>query len=408
MRILHTADWHLGKRLQEFSRLEEQEQVMEEIIEIADSEDVDLVILAGDIFDSFNPSHQAIELLFRSLRRLSKNGERPIIAIAGNHDSNQLVEAPDPLARELGILFYADYSSLIKTGMLDSGVEIPRSEEGFVELKLPKYKEPVRIILAPYANEVRLKTYLGEENREEEFRTQMQLRWSKLAEKYMDSEGINLFAGHFFFVKDGETPEKEPESERPILHVGGTQALFTSNIPNQVQYSALGHLHRYHILGGAKGPVVYSSSPLAYSFSEAHQEKTVVIVDIAPAAQAEIKPIALTKGRPLYRKRFKGLKEALDWLEENPFCFVELTYVTEHSIDAQTRKTLFNAHDGIVSLIPEITDPNRIQQASIQVDDLSKDMTELFTKFYESEKGITPNPELTEIFKEVIAQKSEL
>ena len=381
---------------------------MEEIIEIADSEDVDLAILAGDIFDSFNPSHQAIELLFRSLRRLSKNGERPIIAIAGNHDSNQLVEAPDPLARELGILFYADYSSVIKTGMLDSGVEITKSEEGFVELKLPKYKEPVRVILAPYANEVRLKTYLGEENREEEFRTQMGLRWSKLSEKYMDSTGVNLFAGHFFFVKEGETPEKEPESERPILHVGGTQALYTSNIPDQVQYSALGHLHRYQILGGAKGPVVYSSSPLAYSFSEADQEKRVVIVDLAPAAEAEIKAVGLKKGRPLYRKRFTGLKEALDWLQENPYCFVELTYVTEHSIDAQTRKTLFNAHDGIVSLIPEITDPNRIQQASLKVDDLSKDMTELFTKYYESEKGITPNSELTEIFKEVIAQKSEL
>jgi len=407
MRILHTADWHLGKRLQEFSRLEEQEQVLEEIIGIAEDEEVDLVILAGDIFDSFNPSHQAIELLFRSLRRLSKNGTRPIIAIAGNHDSNQLVEAPDPLARELGILFYADYDSVIKTGKLDSGVEIRNSEEGFVELKLPKHKEPVRIILAPYANEVRLKTYLGEDDREQEFRDRMQFRWKKLADKYMDSQGINLFAGHFFFVKEGETPEKEPESERPILHVGGTQALYTSNIPEAVQYSALGHLHRYQVLGGAKGPAVYSSSPLAYSFSEADQEKKVVLVYLERDSEAEVTPIGLQKGRPLHRKRFSELKEALDWLAENPYCFVELTYATTHSIDAQTRKALFNAHDGIVNLIPEITDPSRMQQSSLHVDDLSKDMTELFEKYYESEKGISPNPELTEIFKEVIAQKSE-
>ena len=62
LKILHTADWHLGKRLQEFSRIEEQKEVLEEIIQIAESENVDLVLLAGDIFDTFNPSHEAVEL----------------------------------------------------------------------------------------------------------------------------------------------------------------------------------------------------------------------------------------------------------------------------------------------------------------------------------------------------------
>ena len=68
MKILHTADWHLGKRLQEFSRLEEQKLVLEEIIQIADREEVDLVLLAGDIFDTFNPNHEAVELLYKTLK----------------------------------------------------------------------------------------------------------------------------------------------------------------------------------------------------------------------------------------------------------------------------------------------------------------------------------------------------
>src|SRR5690606_14135224 len=104
MRILHTADWHLGKRLDNFSRLDEQILVMDEIVEKADKYQVDVVIVAGDLFDAFNPSTEAIELFYRTLKRLTKGGARPVIAISGNHDSPSLIDAPDPLARECGII----------------------------------------------------------------------------------------------------------------------------------------------------------------------------------------------------------------------------------------------------------------------------------------------------------------
>ena len=407
IKILHTADWHLGKRLQEFSRLEEQKLVLEEIIDIADQENVDLILLAGDIFDTFNPNHEAVELLYKTLRKLSKNGERPIIAISGNHDSTQFVEAPDPLARELGILFYSRYDSIIPTGNLDSGIEITKSESGFVELKLPKFDFPIRVILAPYANETLLKTYLGEGDREAEFREVLQEKWKQLANKNCDENGVNLFVGHFFFMKEGTTPEAEPESERPILHVGGTQALFTKNIPSQIQYAALGHLHRYHSVGHEHCPVVYSSSPLAYSFSEADQEKKVVLIDAEPNQAVTYKAIGLKQGRPLYRMTFEKLEETLTWLEENPYCYVEITYVTEHSIDAATRKAIMKAHDGIVNLIPQIKNPQGQENYHLKVEDLGKDMSHLFQLFYKSEKGQEPNEELMEIFREVISQSNE-
>jgi exonuclease SbcD len=404
MKILHTADWHLGKRLQEYSRLEEQKLVLDEICQIADQQNVDLVLLAGDIFDTYNPTHEAVELLYKTLRRLSKNGTRPIIAISGNHDSTQFVEAPDPLARELGILFYSRYDTIIPVGTLDSGVEITRSESGFIELKLPQFDFPVRLILAPYANEVSLRTHLGEEDREAEFRNLLARNWQDLADRYCDTAGVNLFVGHFFFMKEGEKPEAEPESERPILHVGGTQALFTDHLPTQIQYAALGHLHRYHPVSHPSIPVVYASSPLAYSFSEADQEKKVVIIDAEPAKPLSYHPIGLSQGRPLYRVKFDELAKALLWLEENPYCFVELTYETDHSIDAATRKAILKAHDGIVNLIPQIKNPLGKQDYSLQVADLGKDMVTLFQLFYQSEKGQKPNDELLEIFKEVISQ----
>jgi exonuclease SbcD len=405
MKILHTADWHLGKRLQEYPRLEEQKEVLQEIVDIAENEEVDLILLAGDIFDSFNPNHEAVELLYKTLKKLSNNGQRPIIAISGNHDSTQFIEAPDPLAREMGIFFYSKYDSLIPSGKLDNGLQILQSEPGFIELELPKFDFPIRIIMAPYANEVLLKTYLGEGDREQEFRDLMASKWKILAEKYCDNKGINLYIGHFFFAKEGEPLEAEPESERPILHVGGTQALYTRNIPAQIQYAALGHLHRYHALAKEPCPIVYSSSPLSYSFSEAEQEKQVVVVNLSPGKSAVYKPIKLTKGRPLYRKTFNELPACLEWLEENPYCFVELTYETENSIDADTRKAIMKAHDGIVNLIPQIKNTLGQESLSLKVEDLEKDMVSLFQMYFKSERGQEPNTELIDLFKEVISQE---
>ena len=406
LKILHTADWHLGKRLQEYSRIAEQKLVLEEICKIADEEEVDLVLLAGDIFDAFNPSHEAVELLYQTLRKLSKNGTRPVVAISGNHDSTQFVEAPDPLARELGIFFYSRYDSIISCGTLEGGLKITKSDTGFVELNLPKFDFPIRMLLAPYANEVSLRTYLGEENREEAFRELLAQNWKALADRYCDDKGVNLFIGHFFFVDEGSSipPDAEPESERPILHVGGTQSLFTQQLPHQIQYAALGHLHRYQTVSKSPCPVVYSSSPLAYSFSEADQEKKVVLIHAQPALSVQYNPIALKEGRPLYRVSFDNLQETLTWLENNPYCFVELTYQTDESIDASTRKAILKAHDGIVNLIPQLRNTTGQTQDELRAEDLSRDMESLFRLFYTSEKGQEPHADLVDLFKEVLSK----
>jgi exonuclease SbcD len=397
----------LGKKLQEFSRIEEQQEVLDEIVQIAEEENVDLVLLAGDIFDTFNPSHEAIELLYKALKRLSNGGKRPIVAISGNHDSTQFVEAPDPLAREMGILFYGRYESVIPPFKADSGLEITKSAPGFLELKLAHIPFPVRIILAPYANELLLKTYLGVEDREAEIANVLGNQWEKIAREHFDANGVNLFLGHFFFVKKGETPPPEPESEKSILHVGGTQAIPTDKIPSTTQYVALGHLHRYQTMNSPTTPIVYSSSPLAYSFSEADQEKRVVLINAKPASAVTYKPINLVKGKPLYRKRFNNLSDTLKWLEDNPYCFVELTYASDEAIDAASRKAIMKAHSGIVNLIPEIKSEMNRETGGLLADDLSQDMVTLFSKYYQTQKGQMPNQELLQLFREIISQDQE-
>ena len=219
MKILHTADWHLGKRLERFSRLEEQREVLEEICGIAEQEAVDAVIIAGDIYDTFNPASEAVELFYKTVKRLADEGRRAVVAIAGNHDSPDRFAAPEPLARECGIVLSGYPHSVIEPFALKKGIAVTRADAGFLELKLPAAKAPLRLLLTPYANEKRLKTCLGFEDSEEEMRALLQAHWQRLAKKYCNKKGVNLLAAHLFMIRKGQQPPEEPEDEKPILHV---------------------------------------------------------------------------------------------------------------------------------------------------------------------------------------------
>lgn len=403
MKLLHTSDWHLGKRLEDFSRMEEQLAVMAEICEVADRENVDAVLVAGDLFDTFNPPTEAVDLLYKTLKKLANNGRRPVIAIAGNHDSPDRIEAPDPLARACGIIFTGYPNSLVPPFELESGLRIIRSEKGFIELCLPDNAVPLRILSTPYASEIRLKTWLGHEDMEEELRQVLEANWRILAEKHCDSLGVNVLVAHLFVAGKGEVLPEEPDDEKPILHVGGAQVVYPENIPMQVQYTALGHLHRMHSAGAAS--VYYSGSPLSYSFAEANQRKYVLIVDLEPGEQAKIKEVELISGKKLLRKRAAGIEEALGWLAANPDCLVELTVVTDTFLTAAERKQLASAHPGIVTIIPEVNNQQDLALGTRKNIDLSKDMATLFSDYFRHRKGQDPNDEIMQLFTELMAEE---
>jgi DNA repair protein SbcD/Mre11 len=407
MKILHTSDWHLGKRLDDFSRMEEQQAVLLEICEIAERENVDVVLVAGDLFDTFNPPTEAVDLFYKSLKRLTNNGRRPLIAIAGNHDSPDRIEAPDPLARECGIIFAGYPNTKVTPFELDSGLKILASEEGFLELQLPETNVPLRILLTPYANEYRLKTCLGLENSEEELRTVLQQKWQNLTDKYCDNKGVNVLVSHLFMIKKGDDLPDEPEDEKPILHVGGAQVIYTENIPGQIQYTAVGHLHRMHKVDGEPCPVYYSGSPLSYSFAEANQKKYVLLIDVEPGNTAKVNETELTKGKKLLRKRAEGLEEALLWLAQNQEALVELTLVTETFLTALERRQINAAHPGIVAVIPEVTNDNILTGSHQKQIDLSRSMEDLFRDYFRHEKGQEPNVEIMNLFTEILAEDEQ-
>lgn len=406
MKILHTADWHLGKRLDNYLRLDEQREVLDEICEIAEREAVNAVIVAGDLFDNFNPSSEAMELLYSTLHRLSANGSRAVVAIAGNHDSPERIEVPDALARACGIVFVGFPNFSVKPIKTRVGLEITKVDNGFIEIKIPDCDFPLRVLLTPYANEQRLKTFLGIVETDDALRIHLQNHWQDLAGKYLDNAGFNMLATHLFFMKKGGEMPEEPEDERPILHIGGASVIYSENIPAQVHYSALGHLHRYQVIDSSPCPVVYSSSPLAYSFSEASQTKYVVLIEAEAGRLVDYKPIALTKGKVLLKKKFDNIDEALIWLSENPNTLVQLTIVSDKYLEASEKKRLLDAHDGLIQIIPEIKNLDGLDGDSLAID-LSMSVEKLFEEYFRNRKGQEVSTELMLLLKEVLAEEND-
>jgi exonuclease SbcD len=406
MKILHTADWHIGKRLDNYSRLEEQRLVLEEICGIAEQENVDAIIIAGDLFDNFNPSSEATELLYSTLHRLSANGTRAVIAIAGNHDSPERIQVPDALAKVCGILFVGFPNTEIKPFCTQGKVEIVRTAKGFIELTLPNAGFPLRILHTPYANEQRLRTFLGIEESEEALRVHLQNHWQELADLYLDDKGFNVLATHLFVMQKGGPMPEEPDDERPILHIGGAQAIYTENFPKQVHYIALGHLHRYQVVDKNPAPAIYSSSPLAYSFSEANQTKYVVLIEAEAGKLVSYRPIELTKGKKLRRKSFHSIDDAIIWLGEHSDDLIELTIISDNYLEAADKKRLNEAHSGIIQIIPQIK-RSEVAEATSEID-LSLSIEKLFGEYFKTKnKGQEPSEGLMEVFREVLGTEEE-
>lgn len=408
MKILHTADWHLGKRLQDFQRLQEQRDVLAEIVQVANREDVDLILVAGDLFDTFNPDPKAEDLLYSTLKELTANGRRTVVAIAGNHDNPDRIEAQDHFGRECGIIFAGFPKTEVRSYALSCEAKLLHSAPGFIELKLPRHDAPIRIIMTPYANETRLRSYLGMLSLDDEIRQHLGQHWSALADTYMDDQGVNLLVAHLFVMKRGGEQPEESDDERSILQVGGASVVYTDMIPPQVQYTALGHLHRFQQIAGGPCPVVYSSSPLAYSFAEADQQKYIVLIDAEPGQAVTVTPVPLVTGKRLLRPRFKRVDEAVDWLKENPNCYAEITLQTPTFLTSDERRQLQQAHESLVTIIPDVRDVEETVEEAAPAIDLTQSMETLFTSYFKNKnKGQEPNERLQHLFREILATEPE-
>jgi exonuclease SbcD len=160
-----------------------------------------------------------------------------------------------------------------------------------------------------------------------------------------------------------------------------------------------------HFVEKGPSPVCYSGSPLSYSFAEAGQQKQLLMIDLEPGVAAVVRELPLTRSKMLLRKRAEGIDEALQWLSENRDALVELTIVTDSFLTAMERRALMAAHPGIVSIIPEVTDAEKLTESGQKQIDLTKGMEALFRDYFRHEKGQEPNDEIMQLFHEIVAEE---
>ncbi|WP_151735899.1 exonuclease SbcCD subunit D ['Paenibacillus yunnanensis' Narsing Rao et al. 2020] len=384
MRILHTGDWHLGRTLEGRSRQREQEQFIDELVDIADREQADLILMAGDVYDSVNPPAAAEQLFYEAAARLTAGG-RPLVVISGNHDQPERVASVSPLVKKSGI-------TLVGLPVLDP-VTVGAARTGEMAL----------IAALPYPSEARLGELLAGDSGEEELRLAYSARVGGLMKRLgreFSPRTVNLAMSHIYVLGGVEC-----DSERPI-QVGGAYTVDPSALSCGAQYTALGHLHRAQKVKGDH-PIRYSGSPLAYSFSEAGQAKSVTMLDIAPGGEPAISEIYLSCGRPLVEWKISGgLQEVYAWLDEgrDEQAFIDLELRLTEALSLQDIQRLRKAREGIVHIRPVYP---QMEQELEETARSRMPVQELFRRFYQRQTGgAEPEDSLVELFLE-LAQEEE-
>lgn len=404
MRILHTADWHLGKTMEGRERTAEQQQFIDEICTICESEAIDLVLLAGDIFHTANPSAAAEEMFYDALDKLANQGKRAVVAIAGNHDNPERLCAPGPLADRMGISLVGFPKDEIVPASNPNEDRVRRVASGpsWLEVAIPGCDHNAVIAALPYPSEGRLRQLIAQSLTEEElqqgYNKLISSTMSQLAVNYR-SDTINLAMSHVF-VRGGL--ESGDESEALIQQVGGTYAVDPSSFPSCAQYIALGHLHRPQAIGG-KVPGRYAGSPLQYSFGEAGQAKSVTIIEAVPGEPAVIHEVFLKAGKPLVKWRATGgLAEVHRWIDEgrdaNSWIDLEVSITQPLTIDEI--HSMRAASPNIVKFRPLFKQAGQQQTVSQESERLSPE--QMFVKFFQNRhEGAQPDTDLINLFLEL-------
>lgn len=377
MKILHTSDWHIGKRLAGRDRLDEQRAALEEIASICDRERVDLVLVAGDVFDTFLPSAEAEDLFYESVKKIAGE-ERCVLLISGNHDDNIRLTAATALSEELGIYVYGNAGHIPK---LCQNRRVFPVEAGANHIVFRSGEEEVFVNVLPYPNEARLKE---DKNPDEKFLDKMQ-RWMNAGQSENKRGLPSVFLSHLF-IAGGAVSEGERE-----IDLGGARAVPLSALP-QCDYTALGHLHKRQSF---RGNVVYSGSILQYAFDEAGAKKSVVFFDLGREGVQNERRIELTAGKQLVRLQADDVAAAAELVKNYPDCYIELTvFLKEPLLSSQVRE-LREANAGIVLILPQVSQEGQVAEA-VSLKQLSD--SELFKTFYRKKFAQEPSDELTELF----------
>ena len=298
MKILHTSDWHIGKKLIRRDRSEEFRAVLNEIAGICENERVELCLVAGDVFDTYTPSAEAESIFFEAITRIAKICA--VLIISGNHDDYVRLTASASLAEEHNIYIVGNNLRAIKCNT--SGKCYPvQSDNGYVVFCNDK-GERVYINTLPYPNEARFKEGKSEEPFEDKI-----TRWIEYGERGKQGKIPSIFLSHIF-VCGGSASESERE-----IDLGGARLVPVASLPC-CDYVALGHLHKRQKIGKN---AYYSGAIMRFSFDESNATKSGNVFDIGKDGVSNFRQIELKSIKNLIRLQALSAESGIELLTSN-------------------------------------------------------------------------------------------
>lgn len=384
MRLLHTADWHVGKTIRGRSRMDEFERALGEVVEIALDQAVDAVLMAGDLYDTRVAPPEADQLVFETLLRLHREGI-PVVALPGNHDSAPRFEALAGLLRVAGV------HVVPKVGPPQSGtvVEVP-SRDG---------REVALVACVPFVPERRFgdaaALFEATEAWYQDYAQGMGDVMGAMATAFRPDR-VNVLMAHLFTAG-----ALLGGGEREVT-TGLEYAVSPARLPADATYIALGHIHRPQPVKGSPAPARYPGSLIQLDFGEQEQRKSVAIVEAGPGKPAKVTEIPLSAGRKLVdvRAALADLPAMADRLGDAYLrVFLSVPGPTP-GVAEQVRDILPNAVD--VNLVYERAEeePQGPPVSSLQPRDQ-------FLRYYGDRYGTEPDPALLDAFGEVLAMAHE-
>ena len=380
MKFLHTADWHLGAKTNGRDRLLEQKRVLDEIVSIANFENIDCVIVAGDVFNTSSPSADAEELFFDAIERLSCGGDRFVLVLAGNHDDPTRLVAGLPLASKHNIALVSSLDRLPeKSFNKNSLVKVVETGKGYIRIQ--NDVESAVIAYLPYPNEVRLSEKVDSNL---SYAEKVQA-WAEISARGFTDDAVNIFVSHLFMVGS--------KTNDGVVKVGDILAVPKNMLP-KADYTALGHLHTPQNLGGN---VVYSGAitkltvgqkDLGVSVFETRNRKVVSVKNIELQNTAKYETITVNS--------IEEAEEKLTEFDDNDI--VELEIVQSEPLSASRIKALrkeFSCLSNISLVLTSLSQQTKTKSRRKVLSD-----EELFKQFYQSVRGTDPSEELIKMFIE--------
>ena len=392
MRILHTADWHIGCRTDGLLRLDEQKQVLNEIIDIANEQKVDMVIIAGDVYDTFLPSAESEKVVFDALLKLCNNGNRPVIAVAGNHDDPKRLSNANVFANMHNIYLVGEMDKVSFCELKNKNCYPVASGVGYIEFRCKS--EKVVVATMPFPSYYRYKQIKKEE---EQLKDSIK-EWFKPALSGFRDDTINIAVSHLLTYPVNTTPEDFASYEV----VGGAISFVDrDSLLSPAHYTALGHIHQ-PIAVDKTHHIYYSGSIVNKFFDETYNKNSVYVVDldsrhgVKSVNQVEIHP------KHLISQAVSSMEEAINFLENNKDKLIRIIFREMDFVDPQDIKTIKNNYSNVITVSVE---PKRIQEQVV----LSKknlSTKEIFENFVEYKTGEKPEEQLTQLFLELMGEIS--